>query len=261
MHGDKWYNSLNHIRNAPALLLAAEGVSQDGVSVMTSPILPATPDSDNLKTCPGCGEIKPRELFARHSRRADGLQVHCKACNAAYRREHRSAKLEYNHQYYAANAESLREYGRNYHHEHKDERAVYRREYYSRNREQFIAKSAVYRSSPEFKCRRSQYDRKHRQENKHKYTVRDANRRARERELGAYITLADIELIRKSQTDKRGNLICWRCGNPILNNPHLDHFVPLDKGGPNTPGNLRFMHAVCNLTKATKHPHELGMLI
>ena len=30
---------------------------------------------------------------------------------------------------------------------------------------------------------------------------------------------------------------------------HLDHFVPLSKGGTNDLRNMRLMHATCNLTK------------
>jgi 5-methylcytosine-specific restriction endonuclease McrA len=259
MHGAICYNITNYIANGPALLVTAGTLSQDGVSVMTSPIV--SPDSDNLKRCPKCGETKPRQSFAISKRRYDGLQVYCKQCNAAYRREHRADKVTYNKSYYDQHADSLREYARAYHHEHREERHAYRKVYYGSNRDRILAKQAIYNSSTEFKSRRSEYDRQHRQANKLKYSTRDANRRARERELGSYVTVADVELIRKSQTDPKGRLICWRCGKPIVRSPHLDHFIPLDKGGSHTPGNLHFMHAVCNLTKATKHPHELGMLI
>lgn len=258
-HGEKQYN--RGIRIAPAQLRTAGSVSHDGVSVMTTPIVVSPCDSDNLKRCSKCGELKPRQAFALNKRRHDGLQVYCKACNAAYRRDRKPEKAAYNKSYYEAHADDLREYGRNYHHEHRDERRAYRSEYYAKNRDRLLTRQAIYNSSPEFKARRSAYDRQHRQSNKLKYSIRDANRRARERKLGSYITLADIELIRKSQTDTKGRLICWRCGKPITHNPHLDHFIPLDKGGSHSPGNLHFMHAKCNLSKATKHPHELGMLI
>lgn len=75
------------------------------------------------------------------------------------------------------------------------------------------------------------------------------------------ITAADIRAIRKAQTDKSGRLICWRCHLPIEDVPDLDHFIPLLLGGKHIPGNLHFMHAICNRRKSWQHPHDLGMLI
>jgi 5-methylcytosine-specific restriction endonuclease McrA len=34
--------------------------------------------------------------------------------------------------------------------------------------------------------------------------------------------------------------------------PHLDHVIPLSKGGPDTPDNVRTSHAVCNIVKSDK---------
>jgi hypothetical protein len=88
------------------------------------------------------------------------------------------------------------------------------------------------------------------------------NRRARKQITGGTRTAADdLSAIRAAQTDKKGRLICWRCNKPIKETPHLDHWIPLDKGGSNDPGNLHYMHATCNLTKSAKHPFELGVLL
>jgi hypothetical protein len=87
------------------------------------------------------------------------------------------------------------------------------------------------------------------------------NRRARRRHASGTITKADIDAIRASQTDKRGRLICWRCNKPITGTPHLDHWIPLALGGTNGPGNLHYMHGLCNMSKGAKHPTEIGRLI
>lgn len=68
-------------------------------------------------------------------------------------------------------------------------------------------------------------------------------------------TAADIEAIRKAQGNR-----CYLCGKK-LKKYHIDHFIPLARGGTNDPGNLRLACPKCNLTKSAKHPFELGRLI
>ena len=235
---------------------------------MSTPIV--SPDSDNLKRCTKCGELKPREAFSRKRTTVDGLQFNCKQCNQAYHRQWRTANAdhireyrsananhihEYNLNYYAANAEKLRERSRIWGANNVDHKREYRKQWYAAN---------------------SSWHRKHRAGNLERYRessrkwhaanpdaarARNDRRRARIVAAGGSYSSADIADIRAAQTDKRGRLICWRCHKPITGKPHLDHFIPLDKGGANSAGNLHFMHAKCNLTKSNKHPHELGMLI
>ena len=42
------------------------------------------------KTCPACGETKPRSDWSLNRTQADGLAGHCKACSAEYKREYRA---------------------------------------------------------------------------------------------------------------------------------------------------------------------------
>jgi len=51
---------------------------------------------DGLKRCTRCGQAKPRTEFGRHAWRADGLQDRCKACRAAYRKEHPEEREQHN---------------------------------------------------------------------------------------------------------------------------------------------------------------------
>jgi hypothetical protein len=110
---------------------------------------------------------------------------------------------------------------------------------------------------------RREYERQYRKTEKGRASqkAKEQKRRAKERGIDADCSAADLIAIRQAQTDKRGRLICWRCRKPITDTPHLDHFIPFDKGGSHTAGNLHYMHAKCNLNKSNKHPHELGMLI
>lgn len=52
------------------------------------------------------------------------------------------------------------------------------------------------------------------------------------------------------------NYKCWYCGSSIKGGYHVDHWIPLSKGGSNDPGNLRIACKKCNLSKGAKMPHE-----
>ena len=42
----------------------------------------------DTKECSKCGEVKARELFARHSKYKDGLSCWCKSCQSEYRKSY-----------------------------------------------------------------------------------------------------------------------------------------------------------------------------
>jgi len=60
--------------------------------------------------------------------------------------------------------------------------------------------------------------------------------------------------IRKELHDKQNGL-CNGCGCE-LKNPHLDHVIPLSRGGTNTDDNVQLLCAPCNLSKGSKTMEE-----
>lgn len=149
----------------------------------------------------------------------------------AYRIAHREQIKTYNDAYNAAHREEIRAYSSTYHAIHRDELRV---------------KEAIFRATPSGKLAER---------------ARKARRRARKKASGGRVTKEDLALILKAHTDSKGRLRCARCGKVIKGQYHLDHFIPLVKGGTNDPGNFRVMHPKCNLTKKDKLPHEVGILI
>lgn len=226
---------------------------------MPTPIL--SPIPDGFKRCSNCGEIKPLDAFAINRANGDGRSYNCKFCCDEYAREYyakhaeevkekRRARYAANpkpeREYRAANAELLREKAHEYYWANAEEKREQMRAYYAANAERF-----------------SEWNREYRQTDKGQAVGHTARHRRRARKLdsgGAY-TVDDLVAIRAAQTDRKGRLICWRCGKPIKGTPDLDHWIPLKEGGSNSPGNLHYMHATCNRKKGAKMPTEIGRLL
>lgn len=64
---------------------------------------------------------------------------------------------------------------------------------------------------------------------------------------GEHYTMADVKLQYKSQKGK-----CWHCGVKLNDVYHIDHFVPLAKGGTNSANNIVVSCPKCNLSKNDK---------
>lgn len=75
-----------------------------------------------------------------------------------------------------------------------------------------------------------------------------ANRRARLRGNGGRYTKEDIARLFEDQ-----NGICPWCNEAFgAEGFHVDHRIPVIRGGPNDPSNLQLLHPVCNLKKGAK---------
>lgn len=76
--------------------------------------------------------------------------------------------------------------------------------------------------------------------------------RRRAREVGASGTFTKDDVRRLLADQGR---VCFYCGT-ALNRFHVDHFIPLSRGGSNFPENLRLSCASCNCSKSAKMPWE-----
>jgi len=59
--------------------------------------------------------------------------------------------------------------------------------------------------------------------------------------------------------------LCPCCSQPLGDNYHRDHIMPIDLGGANEDWNIQLLRAQCNLQKRNKRPEvfmrERGFLI
>jgi len=58
--------------------------------------------------------------------------------------------------------------------------------------------------------------------------------------------------------DKQNGL-CFYCNIPVNNSYHLDHYMPISKGGTNEKDNLVVACRFCNLSKKDKLPQHFSV--
>lgn len=171
-----------------------------------------------MKTCNRCAENKPLTEFGRSKR--DGVWPQCKSCRnvlaAEYRAAHPWKVVECNARYYAANVEKM------------------------------LARNAKWAAANRDKVREK--DAKWRAANPGIWRVYWNNRRAKL--SGGQLSPDIAERLHKLQ---RGKCACG-CKQPLGNDFHRDHIMPVALGGSNTDDNIQLLRKTCNLQKHAKHP-------
>ena len=103
-------------------------------------------------------------------------------------------------------------------------------------------------------------NRRWRKENPELLAAQSRRRRARKVGAEGYHTADDVLSICEKQGWK-----CASCKKSVKKNRHIDHIVPLARGGTNWPGNLQILCPTCNTKKHAKDPivwaQSLGRLL
>ena len=188
------------------------------------------------KQCSKCEEVKELSEFYKDKDKQDGLTTQCKSCKKIYLKEYRAinrdAVLYKLREYYQNNKDMFREYGKSYKKANKE--AIQARELLAKDDR--ATKRKLYRQTEKYKAR-------HKNE-KHK-------RRSKERR-GDVTTEQIIELQKNSK-------VCYWCNTSLKNiEIHIDHYIPLAKGGKHTISNLVMSCSKCNQSKSAKDPIEFA---
>lgn len=93
------------------------------------------------------------------------------------------------------------------------------------------------------------------QSNKESVLQNSRNRRARKRAAEGKHTAAEIRELFKRQKGRCAYCLKTLAGRTF----HIDHHVPLSRGGSNDINNLRLLHPKCNLVKGAKDPIEYAL--
>lgn len=218
------------------------------------------------KKCTTCKEIKAVELFPKSKCMKDGLQSNCKKCLRVYYQVNKEKIAKYGKAHYLENKEKIAEYGKTYRKENKEKIIERNKTYRQENKE----KKAEYLKSynKKNKEKKAEYDKAYKKENKEKIADRNkayfktpagkASSKNAIHKRRAFMRQGDVitnQLLELQQTAKQ----CYWCGTSLKNKVvHIDHYVPLSKGGLHTISNLVVSCAECNRVKGNKPPEEFA---
>jgi 5-methylcytosine-specific restriction endonuclease McrA len=178
-----------------------------------------------MKKCTICKFEKDKSEFYKDSKKTDGLQTRCKEC----------CKTS-NSSRYAKNKESHLAAMREYRLKNRAKISARRAEYYSENIEKIMAYYFKYMAN-----------------NKEKLSAAWRNRRVKRGGAEGTHTSEDVRRIFNLQQG-----ICANCKIKLVKSGkqkyHVDHIIPLARGGTNWPSNLQCLCPFCNLSKSAKDP-------
>jgi hypothetical protein len=236
-----------------------------------------SPDPTILeKVCTKCGETKPITKFGKSTKQKDGYNNQCKDClyirDSKYRKEHPEISRKSVRKWKKTHPEAAAALDLKYRIQHRSEAVARSRKYYSEHREaRNLAQKEYYEThKEEISIRQAEYYLKHKQEvisrvrgyyknhreeyrkvkleyyltHKEMWVASSNNRRAGLR--GVKLT---TEIIKEIKMDYGG--LCPYC-NKKIEVGHIDHIIPVSKGGTNARENLAWVCASCNLRKHNK---------
>ncbi len=181
-----------------------------------------------FKVCTECKVEQELSCFSKHKRKKDGLSSQCKSCCKKYK---------------DINKEKTAEYYR----ENKEKRAEYRKQYYKENKE----KTAEYQKLNKDKI--VEYNKK--------YSKTLKGRAINKNNIHKRRTVAkegDVTTNQLSELQSNAKVCYWCNCNLKKAKIHIDHYIPLSRGGEHTLGNLVVSCATCNIKKNAKDPIEFA---
>ena len=204
------------------------------------------------KVCTKCGQKFPatREYF--HKVR-NGLCARCKTCACEAKRAERLANPDRQKQtrkrYYESHKEEVNTYSRAWYQENKAQAKETGHRHYLEHKEYIQEKAREWRKlHPEQKL---ETDRKWRDKNREKVRASNRHRKAVKKSAEGSHTAEDIRTLLKMQKGR-----CWWCGKPFGQDYHVDHRIPLSRGGSDDASNLVITCPTCNIEKHTRLPSE-----
>jgi len=166
-----------------------------------------------------------------------------RARGRAYYTEHREHMNQQQAIYYKAHYDEIAHYQKGWHDDHRTQLREQDAIYYQTHGEKIRERSVLYRRTHPTQC---------------------SSLRAKYRALKSDVLIGDQVAIKAIYRQARENkhIRCYLCHRHIpIGGRHVDHILPLSKGGAHTASNLAVACASCNLSKSAKLPEEIGLLI
>lgn len=225
------------------------------------------------KHCYKCNTGKTIDNFARSKRDKDGLQQKCKSCDKKYRDDNKIKLLEYNRQYYSSNKEKILISQKTYYENNKEliceknkqyvknnieivraRRKISFSKYFKLNRDKCLAKAKdrYYKNKDKESERKKLYH----QTKKGKIARINSKHKRRLMEKSGDVTNEQLLALIKNARN------CYWCNCNLEDvKIHIDHYVPLSKGGEHTLNNLVISCDACNMKKGAKDPIKFAQSV
>jgi 5-methylcytosine-specific restriction endonuclease McrA len=189
-----------------------------------------------FQVCKICKQEKPRGQFYRHAGRKSGIATECKICDKKRAKD-----------WVAKNRARQRKIANAWKNRNKDKISSSAK----RRRAQRLAED------PKLREKQAAAARRNRAANPIAYRLHGHNASAKRREWksqsgGTGFTKTDVEKKLLYQKNK-----CWWCSKR-LKKYHIDHLIPLSRGGPHDASNIVLTCPPCNLQKSARMPSEFA---
>lgn len=183
--------------------------------------------STQQKNCSKCKQYKNIDNFHQDNSRRDGYCHKCKECVRQYYVEHNEGLKARSAAWKKANPGKYKAYLKAWNQENKGRCFAYSKRYRENNLD-----------------KRRQYESDYKVQNRERYTIHQRNYRALKAKADGSHTQKEIEQMYEDQEGR-----CAYCSIALEGKYHVDHMVPISRGGTNGWENLAITCAFCNLRK------------
>jgi 5-methylcytosine-specific restriction endonuclease McrA len=233
-------------------------------------------DSLQYKACFACKEILPTNRFGKDARASSGLQSSCREClnlrrRAAYGADPQAARAK-RRDYYSTHKEIVLAVNKRSNKKFLDARKSCAKQYYERIKttSEFARKQSEYLATN--KEAKKEYDIAYRAKNSARLLAQKqtwiANNKPKRRHIARTYKAKRRSWVKGGASsavlhawESVQPKTCFWCKAHDLQAFHIDHYMPLSKGGLHEPENWVIACAPCNLKKNARHPLDFLSLI
>jgi len=149
--------------------------------------------------------------------------------------------------YYNNNKDSISEKHKKYREENKEKESLRHSYYHENNKEKINKRISAWQKNNREKCNNKQKKYRQTDNGKLKSYLNCMKRRARKLKNGVF------NVTEKYIIKEQNRLFCPYCGDRLIEGyKHLDHIIPISRGGQHREGNLTMCCSKCNLKKSSK---------
>lgn len=210
------------------------------------------------KICTKCKIEKSTNEFIKDKNKKDGYYSSCKDCRKEYLKNNKEKRYQYNKEYWKQNRDKLIQQNKDYRNDNLEKCLESSRNYYYKNKEKCLENKKEYylKNMEAIKQYKKELRANATEEQKEKERLRGRTRSANRRAVtGNHMSIKTIRTLLAQYGYK-----CYYCESKInqkeKNSFHIDHYIPIAKGGTNEISNLVISCPTCNMSKGAKMPEE-----